>query len=147
MHVEMRHSVERPVEPGYTSAGVTSCLLQHTQANLLHGLDKGDVCGGEGADVHNVVLGSYRLVIVMNKLIIDLWYDQKMMLAGRTDVREDQKLFILYRGSVRQRIIQLCTNLMEDVGRSLSSHNLAENTVAGHPGGNCWNQGFGFPEN
>ena len=56
MHVQVRHQVQRPVEASQAGAGVTSCLLQHTQANLLHGLQEGDVCRFQGPDVYNMRL-------------------------------------------------------------------------------------------
>ena len=56
MHVQVRHTVDWPVEPSQATAGVTTSLLQHTQAHLLHGLYKGDVCRGQGADVNYVLL-------------------------------------------------------------------------------------------
>ena len=56
MDVQVRQQVERPVEASQAGAGVTTCLLQHTQANLLHGLHEGDVGRCQGSDVYNVSL-------------------------------------------------------------------------------------------
>ena len=56
MHVQVRHGVERPVEASQAGGGVTTCLLQRTQANLLHALNKGNVGRCQAPDVYNVNL-------------------------------------------------------------------------------------------
>ena len=76
MHVQVRHQVERPVEASQAGAGVTTCLLQHTQANLLHGLHKGDVSRCQGSDVYNVSLENNEGEILLLNFFCNLWNNQ-----------------------------------------------------------------------